>query len=99
MDNSQGSGIDQRQVLLSAGRPPEVFNYKTVDLRVEKIFRFGSQKASIAFEGFNVFDATNFGCYNGTIPVLPATNPNFGTPSCTVENSSRRLQFGVRYEF
>ncbi len=99
VDNSQGSGIDQRQVLLSAGRPPEVFNYKTVDLRVEKIFRFGSQKASIAFEGFNIFDATNFGCYNGTIPVLPATNPNFGTPSCTVENSSRRLQFGVRYEF
>ena len=94
-----GSGIDQRQVLLSAGRPPEVFNYKTVDLRVEKIFRFGTQKASIAFEGFNIFDATNFGCYNGTIPVLPATNPNFGTPSCTVENSSRRLQFGVRYEF
>ena len=69
-------------------------------MRIEKIFRFGTnQQASIAFEGFNIFDATNFGCYNGIIPVLPHVNPNFGVPSCTVDNSSRRLQFGVRYSF
>jgi hypothetical protein len=62
VDNSLGSGIDQRRVLLFAGRPPETLNYKN-------------------------------------IPVLPATNPNLGMPSCTVDNSSRRLQFGVRYAF
>jgi hypothetical protein len=99
VDNSLGSGIDQRRVLLFAGRPPDTWNYKSMDVRVEKIFRFQEQQASVAFEGFNVFNATNFGCYNGTISVLPAVNPNFGVPSCTVDNSSRRLQFGVRYAF
>ena len=99
-DNSRGSGIDQRQLLLYAGRPPDTFNYKSVDFRIEKIFRLAHQQAaSIAFEGFNIFNSTNFGCYNGTIPVSPNVNPNFGTPSCTVDNSSRRLQFGVRYTF
>ena len=93
-------GFDQRQIYLNAGRPPETFNYKSVDMRIEKIFNFGTnQQASIAFEGFNIFDATNFGCYNGNIPVLPNVNPNFGVPSCTVDNSSRRMQFGVRYSF
>ena len=57
------------------------------------------ETASIAFEGFNIFNSTNFGCYDGFIPAPPATNPKFGTPSCTVDNSSRRLQFGLRYAF
>jgi hypothetical protein len=99
-DNSRGSGIDQRRILLFAGRPPDTFNYKTVDLRLEKIFRLTErQQASIAFEGFNVFNSTNFGCYNVEIPVPPNTNPNFGVPSCTLDNTSRRLQLGVRYGF
>jgi outer membrane receptor protein involved in Fe transport len=99
-DNSLGSGIDQRRIILFGGRPPDTFNFKTVDVRLEKIFRLPQQQqASIAFEGFNIFNTTNFGCYNGNIPVLPATNPNFGVPSCTVDNTSRRLQLGVRYAF
>jgi hypothetical protein len=100
VDNSRGSGFDQRQILLFAGRPPDTFNYKTVDFRIEKIFRLAErQQASVAFEGFNIFNSTNFGCYNGEIPVPPATNPNFGVPSCTLDNTSRRLQLGVRYSF
>jgi len=99
-DNSRGSGIDQQQLLLFAGRPPDTFNYKTVDVRLEKIFRLPqSQQASVAFEAFNIANSTNFGCYNGEIPVAPATNPNFGVPSCTLDNTSRRLQVGVRYAF
>jgi outer membrane receptor protein involved in Fe transport len=99
-DNSRGSGINERQILLFAGRPPETFNYKSVDLRIEKIFRLpGEQNASIALEGFNIFDSTNFGCYEGFIPVPPAINQRFGQPSCTVDNSSRRLQVGLRYTF
>jgi hypothetical protein len=99
-DNSLGSGIDQHRILLFAGRPPDTFNYKSVDLRVEKIFSFlERQKASIAFEGFNIFNTTNFGCYDGNIPVLPSVNSEFGTPACTVDNSSRRLQLGLRYSF
>ena len=64
-DNSRGSGIDQRRVLLFGGRPADefnsVFNYQSVDFRVEKIFRFAErQQASIAFEAFNLFNHTNF---------------------------------------
>jgi len=100
VDNTRGSGIDQRQVLLFAGRPGDTFNDKSIDLRIEKIFQLPrQQQASVAFEGFNIFDWTNFGCFNGERPVAPATNPNFGVPSCTVDNSSRRLQLGVRYAF
>ena len=92
--------IDRRQILLNAGRPPDTFNYKSIDLRIEKIIRLAArQQASVAFEGFNVFNSTNFGCYNGDIPLLPNTNPNFGKPACTVETSTRRLQLGVRYSF
>jgi Carboxypeptidase regulatory-like domain/TonB dependent receptor-like, beta-barrel len=99
-DNSQGSGINEHRILLFAGRPPDTFNYKSVDFRIEKQFRFAArQSASVAFEGFNIFNTTNFGCYDGFIPAPPSTNPNFGTPSCTVDNSSRRLQFGLRYAF
>ena len=99
-DNSRGSDIDARQILLYAGRPPNTLNYKSVDLRVEKIFRLPTrQQASIAFEGFNIFNSTNFSRYNGNIPVLPATNPNFGLPEATVDTSSRRLQLGLRYTF
>ncbi len=99
-DNSRGSDIGLRQILLYAGRPPDTLNYKSIDLRVEKIFRLPArQQASVALEGFNIFNSTNFSCYNGDIPVLPNTNPNFGVPSCTVDTSSRRLQLGVRYTF
>jgi len=98
-DNSLGSGPNQQQILLFAGRPPDTFNYKSIDFRVEKIFRFSTQQASIAFEAFNIFNSTNFGCYDGFIPVLPNMNANFGKPACTVDSSSRRLQFGVRYVF
>jgi hypothetical protein len=99
-DNSLGSGINQHQILLNAGRPPDTFNYKSVDFRVEKQFRLPvRQRASIAFEAFNIFNSTNFGCYDGFIPAPPSTNENFGTPSCTVDTSSRRVQFGVRYVF
>ncbi len=100
VDNSRGSDFDVRQILLFAGRPLDTFNYKSVDLRIEKIFRLvARQRASVALEGFNIFNSTNFGCYNGDIPLLPNTNPNFGVPACTVDDSSRRLQFGLRYTF
>jgi hypothetical protein len=54
---------------------------------------------SAAAEAFNVFNYTNDACYEGFIPTLPSTNPNLGKASCVVDNSSRRLQFGLRYTF
>jgi hypothetical protein len=99
-DTSRGSGPNLTQVLLFAGRPDAAFAYQSVDLRVEKLFRFPPhQQASVALEGFNVFNHTNFGCYEGFIPTLPAVNADFGKPRCTVDNSSRRMQVGVRYSF
>jgi hypothetical protein len=100
IDNSQGSDFDVRDILLNAGRPPDTFNYKSVDLRVEKSFPLPNQhQASVALEAFNVFDWTNFTDYDGFMPVLPNVNANFGEPRQTVANSSRRLQLGLRYTF
>ena len=53
---------------------------------------------SVIFQGFNVFSFDNFSGYQGNIPTLPATNPNFGKPSSLVD-PGRRLQFGLRYGF
>jgi len=58
-----------------------------------------TQRVSAAAEGFNIFNYTNDACFEGFIPTLPSTNPNFGKASCAVDNSSRRLQFGLRYTF
>ena len=99
-DQSQGSAFGQSRVLLFNGRPDHKLAYRTVDLRLEKIFTIvGNQRASVAVEGFNIFNYTNDSCQDGNIPTLPAVNPKFGQAACVVENSTRRLQFGVRYTF
>ena len=70
-----------------------------MDLQIEKAFRFGRQRAvSVIFQGFNIFSYDNFTGYDGFIPRLPATNPNFGRPNALIE-PGRRLQFGLRYGF
>ena len=53
---------------------------------------------SVIFQGFNIFSFDNFSGYQGFIPTLPATNPNFGRPSSLIDPGAR-LQFGVRYGF
>ncbi len=99
-DSTQGFAFGQTKILLNAGRPNHNLAYRTVDLRLEKIFRFGRlQRASIAGEAFNIFNYTNDACYDGFEPKLPTVNPKFGQPSCVVDNSTRRFQLGVRYSF
>ena len=99
-DASEGFAFGQFKVLNNAGRPDHDLAYRTFDLRLEKIFRFTeTQRVSAAFEAFNIFNYTNDACYEGFVPPAPATNPNFGQPTCVVENSTRRFQFGVRYTF
>ena len=105
-DQSLGSGPNQSKLLLNGGRPeqftfifPDAWAYRSVDMRLEKIFRFGGrQTASIAFEGFNIFSFSNYKDFDGFIPTLPAVNANFGQPSATLD-PGRRLQFGFRYSF
>jgi hypothetical protein len=105
-DNSQGPAADLSHIKRNEGRPdqydfiiPEAWAYRSVDLQVEKAFRFGDRRAlSVIFQGFNVFSFDNFSGYQGNIPTLPATNPNYGKPSSLVD-PGRRLQFGLRYGF
>ena len=66
---------------------------------MEKTFRFlNTNQISVIFQGFNIFSYDNFSGYQGFIPTLPATNPNFGRPSSLID-PGRRLQFGLRYGF
>ena len=99
LDESRGSAIGQKQVLLFAGRPDKALAYRSADARLETIFGVGGRRrVSVAAEAFNVFNATNEGCYEGFIPTLPVVNPDFGKAS-VVDNSTRRFQFAVRYSF
>jgi hypothetical protein len=65
---------------------------------VEKDFPVGVTRIGVIAEVFNLTNHNNYGCYNGFIPPLPATNPNFGQPSCTIDQP-RRFQFGARVAF
>ena len=105
-DQTLGTTADLQVIRRNEGRPiqydfiiPNAWAYRSVDVRVEKAFRFGDrQQVSVAFEGFNIFSFDNFGGYSGLIPTPPAVNPSFGTPSNLVD-VGRRLQFGLRYTF
>jgi hypothetical protein len=105
-DQSRGGGPNERQFMRNAGHPeqftfiiPDAWAYRSVDLQVEKTFRFrGTNQISVIFQSFNIFSYDNFSGYQGFIPTLPATNPNFGRPSSLLD-PGRRLQFGLRYGF
>ena len=105
-DQSQGGGVNQRRFLRNGGRPeqfafifPDAWAYRSVDLQVEKAFRFrGTHAFSVIFQGFNIFSFDNFTGYQGFIPTLPAVNINFGRPNALIDPGAR-LQLGLRYAF
>jgi outer membrane receptor protein involved in Fe transport len=98
-DQSRGGGPNERQFLRNGGRQEGVFPYQSFDLRFEKAFRFATrQSVSVIAEAFNLFSHSNYKNFDGFIPTLPATNPNFGKPRETID-PGRRLQFGLRYAF
>jgi hypothetical protein len=104
-DNTLGSGPNQQVIRRNGGRPdqfafifPSAWAYRSVDLQVDKIFRFGPHQISAIVQAFNVFSFDNFSGYQGEIPTPPAVNVNFGRPSSLID-PGRRLQFGVRYVF
>jgi outer membrane receptor protein involved in Fe transport len=97
-DFSRGFGINQKRILLYAGRPDATFGYKSVDLRLDKMFRLGERQAfELSAQVYNLFNSDNFTGYQQFIPPLPEVNENFGEP--TREDPKRRLQFGVSYRF
>jgi hypothetical protein len=105
-DQSLGGGVNQRKLQRNGGRPeqfgfiiPDAWAYRSVDLQVEKAFRFHNTQAfSVIFQGFNIFSFDNFSGYQGFIPTLPAVNINFGRPNSLIDPGAR-LQFGLRYAF
>jgi carboxypeptidase family protein/TonB-dependent receptor-like protein len=98
-DQSRGGGPNERRFQRNGGRPDGTFPYQSVDLRLEKAFRFATrQQVSVIAEAFNVFSHANYKNFDGFIPALPATNANFGKPREVID-PGRRLQFGLRYQF
>jgi hypothetical protein len=98
-DQSQGGGPNERRFLRNAGEPEGTFPYTSWDLRLEKNFPIGTEvTAGVIAEVFNVTNHHNYGCYDGFIPTLPATNPRFGIANCTID-PPRRFQFGGRVAF
>jgi outer membrane receptor protein involved in Fe transport len=97
-DFSRGFGINEKRILLYTGRPEATFAYKSVDLRLDKEFRFGERRAfELSAQVFNLFNSDNYTGYQQFIPPLPEVNEHFGEP--TREDPKRRLQFGVSYRF
>lgn len=97
-DFSRGFGVNQKRILLYTGRPEGTFNYKSVDLRLDKAFHFGARQAvELSAQVFNLFNSDNYTGYNQFVPPLPEVNANFGKP--TREDPKRRFQFGASYRF
>jgi hypothetical protein len=98
-DESLGAGPNERRVLRNQGEPEGTFPYTSWDVRLEKDFPIGSVvRAGVIAEVFNLTNHHNYGCYDGFIPTLPATNPRFGIGNCTIDQP-RRFQFGARVSF
>lgn len=99
-DASRGFAFGQFKVMLNEGRPDHNLAFRSVDLRLEKIFKLPTrQRISVAGEAFNITNYTNDSCFEGFIPPAPEVNARFGQPSCVVQNSSRRFQVAARYTF
>jgi hypothetical protein len=97
-DFSRGGSINDRRILLYAGRPDGTLAYKSVDLRLDKSFRLGGRSVvELTAMVFNLFNSDNYRGYDGFIPTLPDTNANFGQPNAA--DPKRRLQFGASFRF
>jgi len=94
-DQSRGSGVNERRFLRNEG---EEDADTIMDLRMEKVFRFGGIGLGLIGEIFNIFDDKLYGGYSGFIP-FTGTNLNFGKPSNVAFGSGRRFQYGLRVSF
>ena len=94
------------RVRWNEGRPeqssfivPDTWAYRSVDLRLEWQAPpiANTARVSLVAEGFNIFNYDNGGCFESSIPRLPATNERLGEPNC--QFNTRRLQGGIRVGF
>ena len=68
------------------------YGYVNVDVRLTKIFKFGTSSIEAMAEVFNLFNRTNFNAPNGTL-----TSATFLQVSSAAD--SREAQFGIRFRF
>jgi outer membrane receptor protein involved in Fe transport len=99
-DASKGYGPTEFVLRRNGGRADGFIQYSQVDLRLAKDFTISAGRRINAFaECFNLFNATNFGGYDGGIrPETEEPNPKFGQPSRLV-GPTRSFQFGMGYSF
>lgn len=99
-DASKGYGPTEYVLRTNGGRAEGLIQFSQVDVRLAKDFTLSKGYRISAFaECFNLFNAKNFGGYDGFLP--PETeppNPNFGKPSSLV-GPPRSFQFGMSYSF
>jgi hypothetical protein len=93
--NDFSAGFCQGCMVRRSGEGP---SYTTVDLRLEKDFRFGgNNRFGVIAEAFNVFNDEVYTGFQDFVP--PEGNPNLGRPHSIAGGSQRRYQFGIRYGF
>lgn len=84
----------------NGGRDDAFLEYSQVDLRLTKDFTiYGNHRATLTAEVFNLFNAYNYGGYEGFLP--PSAEPpnmNFGKPTKII-GPTRSFQFGLAYGF
>lgn len=77
----------------SSGEGP---SYSSVDLRLDKDFRFGgSYRVGLTAEAFNIFNEERYTGFDE----WGVNNPNLGKPNNIITGSQRRYQFGIRLGF
>jgi outer membrane receptor protein involved in Fe transport len=99
-DASKGFGPTEFVLRRNEGRAEDFIEFSQVDLRLAKEFTISEGRRISAFaECFNLFNAKNFGGYDGFIPPeAEPPNPKFGMPSNLV-GPPRSFQFGMGYSF
>jgi hypothetical protein len=99
-DNTQGTGPTEFVLRTNEGRADGFIQFSQVDVRLAKDFTIsGGHRINAFAECFNLFNAKNFGGYDGYLP--PETepeNPKFGEPGNLV-GPPRSFQFGMGYSF
>lgn len=72
-------------------------SWTTIDLRLEKDFRFSGSYVGLSLEAFNVTNEERYAFFQDFNP--PEGNPNLGKPTAIVGGSQRRYQIGLRFGF
>jgi hypothetical protein len=99
-DASKGFGPTEFVLRRNGGRAEGLIQFSQVDVRLAKDFTISEgRRISASAECFNLFNAKNFGGYEGFLPPeAEPPNPKFGMPT-VLAGPTRSVQFGMGYSF